>query len=204
MLVETSVLAGKQSCNEKRRHFVERDFQPISASQPTVNFSVDIKNRVPLRHFADFFHVVGLRPRTVKNHHGQTGPRDKGQQRHLPAVAEDFAAASTSEEFHPDTFDNLATDFRRFTQGNGRRGSTSRTNSGPEATPTSVLPYRPKLQSSEPQFYFGFMLFGRTRRVKWDPCFRIAGLDNFIVDQVPLYVLAADISQHFAIDFNAR
>src|SRR5436190_9590182 len=117
MLVETSVFAGKQSCNEKRRHFVERDFQPISASQPTVNFSVDIKNRVPLRHFADFFHVVGLRPRTVKNHHGQTGPRDKGQQRHLPAVAEDFAAASTSEEFHPDTFDNLATDFRRFTQG---------------------------------------------------------------------------------------
>ena len=103
--VETSILARQHRGDKKRRDFAERDLQTVGAGETTVDFSIDIKNSVPLGHFADLFHIESLRPRSVKEENSETDGRHRSEQGDLPAVAEQASytfpsGSETSKEFH--------------------------------------------------------------------------------------------------------
>src|SRR6476661_3693419 len=88
MLIEPSVLAHQHRIDEKRRDFAQGNLETIRASQTAVNFSIDIINGVSLWHFADIFHVEGLRPRPVKEEDREAGGRQQNKQSNFPAVTE--------------------------------------------------------------------------------------------------------------------
>ena len=75
VLVKARVLARQHRTDEERRDLAQGNLQTVRAGQAAVNFSIDIINRVSLRHFADIFHVEGLRPRPVKEKDGEAGAR---------------------------------------------------------------------------------------------------------------------------------
>jgi hypothetical protein len=56
---------------------------------------------------------------------------------------------------------------------------------------------------SQPQFHFGIVLLGRTRRVERDTRVRIARLHEIIIVQKLFNVFTTDIGQHFAVDLDA-
>ena len=105
MLIEPSVLAHQHRIDEKRRDFAQGNLETIRASQAAVNFSIDIVNGVSLWHFADIFHVKGLRPRPVEEEDGKAGASQQNKQSDFPAVAEkaapaSFPGAEAGEKFH--------------------------------------------------------------------------------------------------------
>src|SRR5712692_9368878 len=105
MLIKAGVFARQQSIDEKRRNFVERNAQPVRASETAVNFSVEIEDGVALRHGPDFFHVEARSPRAVKKKQGQTDSGDEDEERDLPTVTKKFTAlfptrSEPGQKFH--------------------------------------------------------------------------------------------------------
>jgi hypothetical protein len=59
------------------------------------------------------------------------------------------------------------------------------------------------LQILQIQLYYAFVLLGSTRCIRRNIRFRVAGLDEFVVDQVALDLFAAHIREDMPINFHA-
>ena len=79
MLEETRVFPHQQGVDESRRNFVQRNDQPIRSCQSAINFPINIENSIALRHFADLFHVEGVRPGGVKDQNAQPSSADEAK-----------------------------------------------------------------------------------------------------------------------------
>ena len=92
MLEKARVLACDHRVDKKRRDFVQRHLQPIRTREPAVNFSIDVEDRVALRHVAHLLHVEGLRPDGVERQDGEERRERQRQQGEFPPDPE-FAPA---------------------------------------------------------------------------------------------------------------
>ena len=92
MLEKARVLARDHRIDEKRRDFVQRHLEPIRTREPAVNFSIDIEDRVALRHVSYLLHVEGLRPDGVERQDGEERRERQRQQGEFPPDPE-FAPA---------------------------------------------------------------------------------------------------------------
>jgi len=79
MLKKTRVLPHQQRIDECRRNFIQRNDQPVRSRQPAINFPINVEDSIALGHFADLFHVEGLRPGGIKDQHAQPGSADEGK-----------------------------------------------------------------------------------------------------------------------------
>jgi hypothetical protein len=98
---------------------IQRNLQPVRARETTVNFSIDIKDRVALGHFADLLHIEGSGPGSVEKENSQTANHDQAEKRELPPETEKLAVflllrTAPGKEFHRKDYDNLATDWHRL------------------------------------------------------------------------------------------
>ena len=104
MLEEPRVFPGQDRVNEIRRDFVERDLHPIRAGESAVDFAVDVEYGVALRHVADLFQVIGLRPDRVEKEDGENEHDGQPEKRELPGNADAspalFSSGRAHEEVH--------------------------------------------------------------------------------------------------------
>ena len=76
MLKKPGVFSRQQSIDECRRHFIQRNDEPVRSSQSAINFSVNIENGIPFRHFPDLLHFKGLCPGRVEDQNAKRTAAD--------------------------------------------------------------------------------------------------------------------------------
>src|SRR5207244_8741199 len=117
MLKKTSVFSRQQRVDECRCHFIQRNDEPVRSCKSAINFSINIENGIPLRHFPDLLHVEGLCPGRVEDQNAKRTAADQRGEGNLPAPSPEparflFAVARRFlKNLHRKSFDNLTIDF---------------------------------------------------------------------------------------------